>query len=62
MKKTCDTCGGSGQTGHFQGVSRFVITWEDCTECLGTGFIDTAETTDETSKSNDKEEDKAGEK
>ncbi len=40
MKKVCDICGGSGQTGSFQGVSRFVITWEECSECDGKGFIE----------------------
>jgi DnaJ-class molecular chaperone len=40
MKKTCDGCGGSGQTGSFQGESRFIITWEECPECCGTGFVE----------------------
>lgn len=40
MKETCDICGGSGQVGSFLGESRFVITWEECPECIGTGFID----------------------
>jgi len=38
MKKECDICGGSGQVGHFGGVSRFIITWDECPECLGTGI------------------------
>jgi len=37
MEKVCDICGGSGQIGQFLGVSRFVITWEECPECCGTG-------------------------
>lgn len=40
MKKICDICGGSGQLGGFRGVSRFMITWEECPECLGTGEIE----------------------
>lgn len=39
MKKTCGTCGGSGQIGFFQGVSRFLLTWEECPQCNGTGYI-----------------------
>ncbi len=38
MENTCEVCGGSGQIGHFPGVSRFVICWEECPECLGTGL------------------------
>jgi DnaJ-class molecular chaperone len=38
MKKTCEICGGSGQVGHFGGVSRFIITWDECPQCLGTGI------------------------
>lgn len=34
----CEICGGSGQIGMFHGVSRFVITWEDCPDCSGTGL------------------------
>lgn len=36
---TCPSCGGSGQLGSFGGVSRFVISWDECEECCGTGFI-----------------------
>lgn len=25
--------------GSFGGVSRFVISWDECEECCGTGFI-----------------------
>jgi DnaJ-class molecular chaperone len=35
----CPSCGGSGQLGSFGGVSRFVISWDECDECCGTGFI-----------------------
>lgn len=38
MKNPCDICGGSGQLGVFRGLSRFVITWEECPECFGTGL------------------------
>lgn len=30
-------CGGSGQTGSFRGESRFLITWEGCPDCAGSG-------------------------
>ena len=40
MKKECAACGGTGQIGFFQGVSRFLITWEECLECLGTGYVE----------------------
>ena len=39
MKKVCDSCGGSGQIGFFQGESRFIITWDECVECNGTGML-----------------------
>jgi DnaJ-class molecular chaperone len=38
QKKTCDICGGSGQISFFKGVSRFLLTTEECAECAGTGF------------------------
>ncbi len=34
----CPACGGSGQTSFFQGESRFLLTWEECAECCGTGL------------------------
>jgi DnaJ-class molecular chaperone len=37
-KKTCEVCEGSGQICSFKGVSRFVLTWEDCPVCGGIGF------------------------
>jgi len=40
MKKECSTCGGTGQIGFFQGVSRFLLSWEECPQCCGTGFAD----------------------
>lgn len=39
MKKTCDTCGGSGQISYFKGVSRFLLSCEECPACLGIGYI-----------------------
>lgn len=35
----CPGCGGSGQTSFFGGASRFMLTWEDCPDCSGTGVI-----------------------
>ncbi len=40
QKKVCNTCGGSGEIGFFQGESRFFITREECPVCFGVGFID----------------------
>lgn len=39
MKKECPSCGGSGQISFFKGVSRFLLSTEDCPECSGLGFI-----------------------
>jgi hypothetical protein len=36
-RKVCDTCGGSGEIGYFQGESRFFITREECPACCGVG-------------------------
>jgi DnaJ-class molecular chaperone len=36
---TCPGCGGSGQTSYFGGASRFMLTWEDCPDCCGTGIV-----------------------
>ncbi|WP_419174177.1 hypothetical protein [Desulfosediminicola sp.] len=51
-KKTCDGCGGSGQISFFRGVSRFVMDWDDCPDCLGTGYVevDTEKEGDKTNK------------
>ncbi len=38
-KKTCDTCGGSGEIGFFQGESRFFITRDECPACCGFGYV-----------------------
>lgn len=37
-KKECEVCNGSGQVSFFKGESRFVVSWEDCPQCLGVGF------------------------
>jgi DnaJ-class molecular chaperone len=37
--KPCEVCEGSGQVCEFRGVSRFVLTWEDCPACGGMGVI-----------------------
>lgn len=36
----CPGCGGSGQIAFFRGVSRFVMDWDDCPDCCGTGLLD----------------------
>ncbi len=38
MKKACETCGGTGQISFFKGVSRFLLSTEECQECAGTGL------------------------
>lgn len=38
QKKSCEICEGSGQVCSFKGVSRFVLSWEDCPLCGGMGF------------------------
>jgi DnaJ-class molecular chaperone len=37
-KNVCNTCGGSGEIGYFQGESRFFITREECPACCGLGY------------------------
>jgi DnaJ-class molecular chaperone len=39
MKKPCESCGGSGQVSYFKGVSRFLLSTEECPECSGLGYI-----------------------
>ncbi|WP_163335907.1 hypothetical protein [Desulfopila sp. IMCC35008] len=53
----CPSCGGSGQLGSFGGVSRFVISWDECDECCGTGFILPDTDTNETDSSVDSTDD-----
>jgi DnaJ-class molecular chaperone len=38
QKKVCDICGGTGQVSYFKGVSRFLLSTEECVECAGTGY------------------------
>jgi len=38
-KLICKECGGSGQISFFNGVSRFLISNEECTTCYGLGYI-----------------------
>ena len=38
MKKPCEICGGSGQISYFKGVSRFLLSWEECPGCDGLGY------------------------
>ena len=37
-KIVCDFCGGTGQLSFFKGVSRFLLSIEECSECASTGF------------------------
>lgn len=39
MKKICPICEGSGQLSSFKGVSRFLLSWEECPECGGLGLV-----------------------
>jgi DnaJ-class molecular chaperone len=39
MKTICEFCNGTGQISYFKGVSRFLLSSEDCPECVGLGFI-----------------------
>lgn len=36
--EVCPGCGGSGQISYFKGVSRFLLSCEECPECAGLGF------------------------
>lgn len=38
-QKICESCHGSGQVSCFKGVSRFLLSTEECPECGGLGFI-----------------------
>ncbi len=37
--RPCPGCNGTGQTTYFGGVSRFLLSYEDCPECNGVGFL-----------------------
>lgn len=39
MKNICPLCNGSGQFSTFKGVSRFLLTWEECPQCAGLGYL-----------------------
>jgi len=39
VNKPCPSCGGSGQISFFLGVSRFLLSNEECPECAGLGFL-----------------------
>ena len=43
MNKRCEVCAGTGQLCHFKGMSRFLLSYEDCPACCGTGCIDAAD-------------------
>jgi len=38
MDKPCELCSGTGQRSYFKGESRFVLSWDDCPACGGTGI------------------------
>jgi DnaJ-class molecular chaperone len=38
-KILCRGCGGSGQISFFKGVSRFLLSSEECPECSGLGYL-----------------------
>ncbi len=63
MKKVCDSCGGSGQLNFFKGVSRFLLSTEECPECSGLGYIYTdAEEADTRGAENDDQRSQPGKK
>jgi hypothetical protein len=37
-REPCPGCCGSGQISYFKGVSRFLLSCEECPECAGLGF------------------------
>lgn len=37
-QKPCEYCGGSGQVSFFKGVSRFLLSTEECPDCAGLGY------------------------
>ena len=43
-KKFCEVCAGTGQVSYFKGVSRFLLSNDECEACAGTGYeLDTAD-------------------
>ena len=53
MKKRCESCGGSGQISYFKGVSRFLLSCEECPECAGLGYTFSSDEDGEVDKGND---------
>jgi hypothetical protein len=43
MNRCCQMCAGTGQLCRFKGRSRFLLSYEDCPACCGTGYIDATE-------------------
>lgn len=43
MSRRCDVCAGTGQLCYFKGRSRFVMSYQECPVCCGTGLVDAAE-------------------
>lgn len=37
-REVCPGCAGTGQISYFKGVSRFLLSCEECPECAGLGF------------------------
>ena len=61
QQTVCDICGGTGQVSYFKGVSRFLLTTEECIECAGTGYqLDFSE--DKEKKDNSVKKNKNGNK
>ena len=42
-RQPCPACGGTGQMSYFKGVSRFLLSVEECPECAGLGYTLPAE-------------------
>ncbi|MDA8160699.1 MAG: hypothetical protein M0T76_08260 [Desulfobacteraceae bacterium] len=65
-REPCPFCGGSGQRSSFLGVSRFLLTVEECQECAGLGYLPQPETASpapsapRVAAGQDPEEDQAG--
>lgn len=38
MDTACPSCNGTGQISYFQGESRFLLSYEECPDCYGTGL------------------------
>ena len=63
MKKECESCGGSGQISYFKGVSRFLLSTEECPACFGLGYIiPVADDGDSRAADNDDQRSQAGKK